>query len=89
MLGIFSALIAKRIAEKKEKAAAIKASHKKCVTPCPNKYGAARLMSNFQGRVNAGSCSGVSLVLYFFMQFRVVWCHILMPCLLTFFASLT
>jgi small subunit ribosomal protein S6e len=28
----FSALIAKRIAEKKEKAAAIKASHKKCVS---------------------------------------------------------
>lgn len=29
---IFSALIAKRIAEKKEKVAAIKASHKKCVS---------------------------------------------------------
>jgi hypothetical protein len=28
---VFSALIAKRIAEKKEKVAAIKASHKKCV----------------------------------------------------------
>lgn len=34
--GIFSALIAKRIAEKKEKVAAIKASHKKWVSSCPN-----------------------------------------------------
>lgn len=32
--GIFSALIAKRIAEKKEKVAAIKASHKKWVSSC-------------------------------------------------------
>ena len=36
-IGIFSALLAKRIAEKKEKVAAIKASHKKYVSPCPNK----------------------------------------------------
>lgn len=34
--GISSALLAKRIAEKKEKVAAIKASHKKCVSLCPN-----------------------------------------------------
>jgi hypothetical protein len=38
--GIFSALLAKRIAEKKEKVAAIKASHKKCVSPCLNKSSA-------------------------------------------------
>ncbi len=73
-LTIFSALLAKRISEKKEKAAAIKASHKKCVSPCLNKSSAQSswLMSNFQGCVNAGSCSGVSFVLYFLMQFRVM-----------------
>ena len=38
--GIFSALLAKRIAEKKEKVAAIKASHKKCVSHCLNKFSA-------------------------------------------------
>jgi hypothetical protein len=46
------------------------------------KPSAAKLMSNLQGCVNAGSCS--SLVLYFLMRFRVAWCHILMPCLYTF-----
>jgi hypothetical protein len=40
MFGIFSALLAKRIAEKKEKVAAIKASHKKCVSPCLNESSA-------------------------------------------------
>jgi hypothetical protein len=72
MFGLFSALLAKRIAEKKEKVAAIKASHKKYVSPCLNKSYAARLMSNLQSCVNAGSCSGVSLVLYFLMRFRVL-----------------
>jgi hypothetical protein len=47
MFGIFSALLAKRIAEKKEKVAAIKASHKKCV--CLIKFSATRLMFNFAG----------------------------------------
>jgi hypothetical protein len=47
------------------------------------------LMSNLQGRVNAGSCSGVSFVLYFLMRFRVMWWHILMPCFFTSYASLT
>jgi hypothetical protein len=89
MFGILSALLAKRIAEKKEKVAAIKASHKKCVFSCLNKFSAAWLMSNFQSCINTGSCRGVSLVLYFFMQFRVVWCHILMPCLETSSALLT
>ncbi len=61
-LTIFSALLAKRISEKKEKAAAIKASHKKCVSPCLNKSSAQSswLMSNFQGCVNAGSSSYAS-----------------------------
>lgn len=66
MFGIISALLAKRIAEKKEKVAAIKASHKKCVFSCLNKSSTAWLISNFQGCVTAGSCSGVSLVLFFF-----------------------
>jgi len=38
--GIFSVLLAKRIAEKKEKVAVREASHKKCVSPCVDKSSA-------------------------------------------------
>ena len=81
MFGTFSALIAKRIAEKKEKVAAIKASHKKCVYLYLNISSAAKLMFQSQDCISAGSClSGFALYCTFLMQFRVVWCYILMPC---------
>ncbi len=62
MSGLFSALIAKRIAEKKEKVAAIKASHKKCVYLYLNISSAARLTFYSQDCISAGSClSGFAL----------------------------
>ena len=54
MFDFFSALIAKRIAEKKEKVAAIKASHKKCVSP-PISSHLCKAHVQFQGCVGAGS----------------------------------
>jgi hypothetical protein len=62
MSGLFSALIAKRITEKKEKVAAIKASHKKCVYLYLNISSAARLTFQSQDCIGAGSClSGFAL----------------------------
>ena len=70
--GNFSALIAKRIAEKKEKVAAIKASHKKCVYLNIDISSAPKLTAQPQGCVSAGSCPGVCIVPYLLLQFRVV-----------------
>lgn len=82
-----SALIAKRIAEKKEKVAAIKASHKKCVS-CSLHVGQRRMAyPKLAGRPRL--VSGSALYSTFSSSLGVTWRYILVSCFLTSHASLT